>query len=62
MTTMPAHKCDYCRGPLGLVAHRYWLMRFCSKAHEKAYQGRLAEGTLAKIRQLAYLPQGGAGK
>jgi hypothetical protein len=53
---MTAHKCDYCRGPLGLIAHRYWLMRFCSKAHKKAYQRRLAEETRAKIRHLAYLP------
>jgi hypothetical protein len=50
--TMPAHKCDYCRGPLGLIAPRYWGMRFCSKAHKKAYQHRLAEATRAKIRQL----------
>jgi hypothetical protein len=53
---MTAHKCDYCRGPLGLIAPRYWGMRFCSKAHKKAYQRRLAEGTHAKIRHLAYLP------
>ena len=62
MTTMPAHKCDYCRGPLGLVVHRYWLMRFCSKAHKKAYQGRLGEETLAKIQRLAYLPHGSSSK
>lgn len=59
MTTTSAHKCDYCRGPLGLVTHRYWLMRFCSRTHRKAYQGRLAEETRAKIRRLAYLPLGG---
>jgi hypothetical protein len=58
MTTMPAYKCDYCRGPVGLVAHRYWLMRFCSEAHKTAYQGRLAEETRAKIQRLAYLPHG----
>ena len=45
---MTAHKCDYCRGPLGLIAPRYWGMRFCSKAHKKAYQRRLAEETRAK--------------
>jgi hypothetical protein len=60
MTTISAHKCDYCRGSLGLVAHRYWLMRFCSEAHMKAYQDRLAEETRAKIRHLAYLPHGGS--
>jgi hypothetical protein len=31
-------------------------MRFCSKAHKKAYQYRLAEGTRAKIRLLANVP------
>ncbi len=46
---MTAHKCDYCRGPLGLITARYWGMRFCSKAHKKAYQRRLAEGTRTKI-------------
>ena len=51
---MTAHKCDYCRGALGLIAPRYWGMRFCSKVHKKAYQ-RLAEETRAKIRHLAYL-------
>jgi hypothetical protein len=55
---MTAHKCDYCRCPLELVAHRYWLMRFCSKEHKKAYQRRLTEETRAKIRHLAYLPHG----
>lgn len=52
---MTAHKCDYCRGPLGLITARYWGMRFCSKAHKKAYQRRLAEGTRTKIQHLAYL-------
>ena len=56
--TMPAYKCDYCRGAVGLVAHRYWLMRFCSEAHVKAYQVRLADETRAKIQHLAYLPHG----
>jgi hypothetical protein len=55
---MSAQKCDYCRGPLGLIAARYWGMRFCSKAHKKAYQRRLAEVTRAKIRHLAYLLHG----
>jgi hypothetical protein len=53
--TMPTYKCDYCRGPLALVAHHYWLMRFCSEAHKTAYQGRLAEETRAKIQRLGYL-------
>ena len=53
---MTAHKCDYCRGPLGLIAARYWGMRFCSKAHKKAYQRRLAEVTRARIWHLVHLP------
>jgi hypothetical protein len=56
--TMTVHKCDYCRGALGLIAPRYWGMRFCSKVHKKAYQRRLAEATRAKIRHLAYLTHG----
>jgi hypothetical protein len=48
-----AHKCDFCRGPVGPIALRYWRMRFCSTAHRKAYQDRLAEGTRTKIRLLA---------
>ena len=59
---MPAYKCDHCRGPLGLLAHRYWLMRFCSKAHKMAYQHRLDEETRAKIRHLAYLSPGSPGR
>ena len=47
--TMTAHKCDYCRGALGLIAPRYWGMRFCSKVHKQAYQRRLAEETRAKF-------------
>ena len=60
--TMPAYKCDHCRGPLGLFAHRYWLMRFCSKAHKMAYQRRLDEETRAKIRHLAYLAPASPGR
>ena len=45
-------KCDYCRGSLGLNAHRYWRMRYCSAACVAAYQRRLNEGTVGKIRRL----------
>jgi hypothetical protein len=31
-------------------------MRFCSKAHKKAYQRRLTDETRAKIRYLVCLP------
>jgi hypothetical protein len=39
-----------------LHGHPMWGMRFCSKAHKKAYQRRLAEVTRAKIRHLVHLP------
>ena len=45
-------KCDYCRGLLGLNAHRYWRMRYCSVECVTAYQRRLDEGTVGKIRCL----------
>jgi hypothetical protein len=45
-------KCDYCRGSLGLNAHRYWRMRYCSVECVTAYQRRLDEGTVGKIRCL----------
>jgi len=41
-----------------LHGHPMWGMRFCSKAHKKAYQRRLVEVTGAKIRHLAYLLHG----
>jgi hypothetical protein len=51
-----APKCDFCRGPVGPIAPRYWRMRFCSIAHREAYQHRLADGTRAKIKLLADVP------
>jgi hypothetical protein len=45
-------KCDYCRGSLGLNARRYWRMRYCSAACVAAYQRRLDQGTVGKIRRL----------
>lgn len=45
-------RCDHCRGPLGLIIHRYWRMRFCSAACKAAYQQRLNDNTKAKIRRL----------
>lgn len=47
---MKAH-CDFCRGRLGLIAHRYWHMRFCSSACAQGYEQR-RDGTKAKIRGL----------
>jgi hypothetical protein len=51
-------RCDFCRGRLGLIIHRYYRMRFCCAAHLRAYRQRLTEDTRAKIRHLA--PRAGA--
>jgi hypothetical protein len=45
-------RCDHCRRSLGLNVHRYWRMRFCSVDCVAAYQRRLQEGTVGKIRCL----------
>jgi hypothetical protein len=45
-------KCDYCRGSLRPNFYRYWRMRFCSTDCVAAYQRRLDEGTVGKIRRL----------
>ena len=42
-------KCDYCRGPLGLIVQRYWRMRFCSRACKAAYLQRLDTDTREKL-------------
>jgi hypothetical protein len=57
-TVMKAH-CDYCRGKLGLLVHRYWHMRFCSSACVQGYVRRLDE-TKSRIRRLNYSSGGGA--
>jgi hypothetical protein len=44
--------CDHCRRPLGLMAHRYWRMRFCSAVCVQAYQHRLGDDTKQKIAQI----------
>jgi len=53
-------RCDHCRGPLGPFVHRYWRMRFCSKACEAAYLARLNPQTRQKlaegIRRRAAMP------
>jgi hypothetical protein len=45
--------CDFCRGKLGLMVHRYWRMRFCSSTCVHGYEQRVDE-TKAKIRRLSY--------
>lgn len=44
-------RCDFCRGKLGLMIHRYWQMRFCSSTCVQGYEQRLDE-TKSKIRKL----------
>jgi len=43
--------CDYCRGKLGLLVHRYWHMRFCSSACAQGYEQRWdeAKATILKL-------------
>jgi hypothetical protein len=51
--------CDFCRGKLGLMVHRYWRMRFCSSACAQGYEQRLDE-TKARIRRVNYSTSGDA--
>jgi hypothetical protein len=43
-------RCDHCRGSLDLTLHRYWRMRFCSAKCVQAYQHRLHDLTMVKIK------------
>jgi hypothetical protein len=45
-------RCDHCRKSFGLILHRYFRMRFCSADCLSAYQRRLADLTMIKIRSL----------
>jgi hypothetical protein len=47
-----AIRCDHCRESLGLIVHRYWRMRFCSRRCADAYRHRLDEDTMTKIQAL----------
>jgi hypothetical protein len=48
-------RCSHCGGQLGLIVHRNWTLRFCSKACKKAYEHKVAEERRAKGRYLAFL-------
>jgi hypothetical protein len=48
-------RCDYCGGRLGMIVHRNWMLRFCSKLCKKAYEHKAEEQRLAKQRHLAFL-------
>jgi hypothetical protein len=45
-------RCDHCRKSFGLILHRYFRMRFCSADCLAAYQDRLSDLTMVKIRCL----------
>jgi hypothetical protein len=47
-----AIRCDHCRESLGLVVHRYWRMRFCSRDCVDDYRRRLDEETTIKIQAI----------
>jgi hypothetical protein len=48
-------RCDHRRRAFGLIIHRYWRMRFCSADCLTAYQRRLDQETIAKIRWLDFV-------
>jgi hypothetical protein len=50
--------CNHCHGQLGLIVHRKWMLRFCSKSCKKAYEHKLQEERRAKLRHLAFLAPG----
>ena len=51
-------RCNYCNGQLGLIVHRKWMLRFCSKECKKAYEHQLEEER-RKLRHLAFLAPAG---
>ena len=50
---MVMRSCNHCHGQLGLIVHRMWMLRFCSKSCKKAYEHKLQEERRAKLRHLA---------
>jgi hypothetical protein len=47
--------CAHCSSPVGLIVHRKWTLRFCSKTCKKAYEHKQEELRRAKLRHLAFL-------
>ena len=45
-------RCNHCDGQLGLIIHRKWRLRFCSRACKKAYEHKLDEER-ARLRHLS---------
>jgi hypothetical protein len=50
-------KCDTCQDFIGMTAHRFWRMKFCSRICKCVYKHRLAEDTRDKIRILIRPPK-----
>ena len=44
-------RCAFCGGGLGLISHRKGKLRFCRKAHKKAYEHRLDQQREADARR-----------
>jgi hypothetical protein len=55
--SLKKNQCAYCGGKLGLVVQRRWSLRFCSKAHKKAYEHREQEEAAKRSAWLAWLFQ-----
>jgi hypothetical protein len=55
---MVMRRCNHCNGQLGLIVHRKWMLRFCSKSCKKAYEHKLQEERRAKLRHLEFLAPG----
>jgi hypothetical protein len=51
-------RCEFCLGPLGLIYHRKGSLRFCKKAHKKAWEHRTETERLDKIRWLNFIVRG----
>ena len=51
-------RCNHRHGQFGLIVHRKWMLRFCSKSCKKAYEHKLQEERRAKLRHLAFLAPG----
>jgi hypothetical protein len=54
-------RCNHCGGQLGLIMHRKWTLRFCSKKCKKAYEHKVEMQRRAHLRHLAFLAPGADG-
>jgi hypothetical protein len=47
--------CNHCGRQFGLIVHRKWSLRFCSKACKKVHEHKQDEHRRAKLRHLEFL-------